>query len=481
MVNVLIAAAVVAAAATFYWVFYRPLPQTSGTIETQVAQPVEVDYDRLGVPHIKAQNLDDLWFVQGFTTAEDRMFQMDGLRRLAAGTLSEIIGPSTLASDIEARRMRMRRIAEQVWATAPESDKSALEAYARGVNAYIDTHRGRYGAEFTLLGYNPKPWTGVDSLLCGLQMFRTLTDNWKTRLVKQQMLRTGDPAKVNYLYPFRSGFELLPGGDAHPGSNAWAVSGAHSATGKPLLSNDMHLEFGLPGVWHMDHLEAPGLDVSGVALPGMPGIISGHNDRIAWGETNLGFNVQDLYIERIDLRTGRYLFEGKVEQARPEREIIAIKGRKPQQILNWVTRHGPIFEVQNKQLMTLRWTAAEPGVLQYAFLDIDHARNWDDFERALARFGGPGQNFVYADVDGNIGYQAAGQTADPAELCGRCSRRWRIGNQRVGRLHPFRRTAARIQSSERLPGHGESESVSAELSLQRQRPVRRAMAFATDS
>ncbi len=409
VVNVLIAAALVAAAAIFYWVFYRPLPQTSGTIQTQVAQPVEVDYDRLGVPHIKAQNLDDLWFVQGFTTAEDRMFQMDGLRRLAAGTLSEIIGPSTIASDLEARRMRMRRIAEQVWASAPESDKSALEAYARGVNAYIDTHRGRYGVEFTLLGYNPKPWTGVDSLLCGLQMFRTLTDNWKTRLVKQQMLRTGDPAKVNYLYPFRSGFELLPGGDAHPGSNAWAVSGAHSATGKPLLSNDMHLEFGLPGVWHMDHLEAPGIDVSGVALPGMPGIISGHNDRIAWGETNLGFNVQDLYIEHIDLRTGRYLFEGKVEQARPERETIAIKGRKPQQILNWVTRHGPVFEVQNKQVVTLRWTAAEPGVLQYAFLDIDKARNWDDFERALARFGGPGQNFVYADVDGNIGYQAAGK------------------------------------------------------------------------
>jgi penicillin G amidase len=409
VVNVLIAAALVAAAAIFYWVFYRPLPQTSGTIETQVSQPVEVDYDRLGVSHIKAQNLDDAWFVQGFTTAEDRMFQMDGLRRVAAGTLSEIIGPSTLASDIETRRMRMRRIAEQVWAAAPDSDKSALEAYARGVNAYINTHHGRYGAEFTLLGYNPRPWTGVDSLLCGLQMFRTLTDNWKTRLVKQQMLRAGDPDKVNYLYPFRSGFELLPGGDAHPGSNAWAVSGAHSATGKPLLSNDMHLEFGLPGVWHMDHLEAPGLDVAGVALPGMPGIISGHNDRIAWGETNLGFNVQDLYIEHIDLRTGRYLFQGKVEQARPEREIIAIKGRKPQQILNWVTRHGPVFEVQNKQIMTLRWTAAEPGVLQYAFLDIDKARNWDDFERALARFGGPGQNFVYADVDGNVGYQAAGK------------------------------------------------------------------------
>ena len=247
------------------------MPQTSGTIETQVAQPVEVNYDRLGVPHIKAQNLDDLWFVQGFTTAEDRMFQMDGLRRLAAGTLSEIIGPSTLASDIEARRMRMRRIAQQVWQSRPRPI-NPLWKLTREALTHTSTLTTDATAPNSLCSATIRqPWTGVDSLLCGLQMFRTLTDNWKTRLVKQQMLRTGDPAKVNYLYPFRSGFELLPGGDAHPGSNAWAISGAHSATGKPLLSNDMHLEFGLPGVWHMDHLEAPGLDVAGVALPGMPG------------------------------------------------------------------------------------------------------------------------------------------------------------------------------------------------------------------
>jgi penicillin amidase len=421
-VNVLIAIALVAALASFYWFFYRALPTTSGTIQTSVSQPVQVDRDRRGVPHIKARTLDDAWFAEGYTTAEDRMFQMDGLRRLAAGDLAAIIGPGALDSDRESRRLRMRRLAEQVYADMPQSDKAAMQAYARGVNAYIEAHRGRLPIEFTLLGYDPQPWSVVDSLLCGLHMFRTLTSQWRTKIVKQEMLRAGEPDKVNYLYPNRTGFELLPGGgfspptlsaiqltDEHPGSNAWAISGALSATGKPLLSNDMHLEFGVPGIWHMEALEAPGLKVSGVSLPGLPGILSGHNDRIAWGETNLGFDVQDLYLERMDMRTGQYLFNGKIEQARAEREIIQIKGRPAEEMTTWVTRHGPVFEASNGHVMTLRWSAAEAGAIADVFLDIDRARNWQEFQHALTRFAGPSQNFVYADVDGNIGYHAAGK------------------------------------------------------------------------
>jgi penicillin amidase len=240
-------------------------------------------------------------------------------------------------------------------------------------------------------------------------MYRTLTATWRNKLVKDQMLRTGEPDKVNFLFPLRSGAEIMPGGDMHPGSNAWAVSGAHSATGKPLLSNDMHLEFTLPGIWHMTHLEAPGLNVSGVELPGVPGIIVGHNDRIAWGITNLGFDVQDLYVEKMDLRTGKYVFRNEVEQAREERDLIVIKGRQPEEMVNWVTRHGPVFQQSGGGAMTLRWTAADPAIFTYVFMDIDRARNWDDFKRALSRYGGPSQNFVYADVDGNIGYHAAGK------------------------------------------------------------------------
>jgi penicillin amidase len=406
VVNVLIAITLVAAAVAFYWVFYRALPTTSGTIETFVSQPVEVERDGLGTPHIKARSLDDAWFVEGYTTAEDRMFQMDGLRRLAAGELSAIVGPGALEADRDARRLRMRRIAEQVYVNMAESDKIAMQAYARGVNAYIESHRGRYGLEFTLIGYDPRPWSVIDSLLCGMQMFRTLTDDWKNKLVKQQMLRGGEADKVNFLFPNRSGTEFMPGGDEHAGSNAWAVSGAHSATGKPLLSNDMHLEFSMPGIWHMEYLEAPGLKVSGVSLPG---IVSGHNDRIAWGETNLGFDVQELYVEKIDLRSGQYLFNGKIMQARTEREVIEVKGRQPEELSSWVTIHGPVYQIANGEVMTMRWSAAEPGAVADVFLDIDRARNWDEFKRAIARFGGPGQNFVYADADGNIGYHASGK------------------------------------------------------------------------
>jgi penicillin amidase len=408
-VNILLGLAFVAAAVGFYWYLYRALPRTSGTIETYVSQPVVVERDGLGVPHIKARTQEDVWFVEGYTTAEDRMFQMDGLRRLAAGELSAIIGPSALETDRESRRFRMRRIAEQIYTGMSPSDKSAMQAYARGVNAYIESHRGRYGIEFTLLGYDPRPWSVVDSLLCGLHMFRTLTNDYKNKLAKEQMLRGGEPDKVNFLFPTRSGFEFMPGGDEHPGSNSWAISGAHSLTGKPLLSNDMHLEFSIPGIWHMEYLEAPGMKVEGVSLPGLPGILSGHNDRIAWGETNLGFDVQDLYIEKIDLRTGHYLYNGRIEQAHQEREIIEIKGRAPEETNVWVTRHGPIFQIANNQIMSLRWAATEPGAVADVFLDIDRARNWDEFKRAIARFGGPSQNFVYADVDGNIGYHASGK------------------------------------------------------------------------
>jgi penicillin amidase len=409
VVNAVIAIVILAAAAVFYWYFYRALPATSGSVETWVSQPVRVDRDNLGVPHIKAKTIEDAWFVQGYTTAEDRMFQMDGLRRLAAGDLAEIVGVAGIEADRDARRMRLRRIAEQIYAQMPAADKAAMAAYARGVNAYIESHRGRYGFEFALLGYDPRPWSVVDSLLAGLQMFRTLTDDWKNKLVKQRMLAAGEPDKVNFLFPFRSGAEFMPGSGEHPGSNAWAIAGSRSATGKPLLSNDMHLDYAEPGVWFLDHIEAPGLNVSGVALPGVPGIVSGHNDRIAWGMTNLGFDVQDLYLEKMDLRSGRYVYQGKLEQARAERELIAIKGRAPEELTTWVTRHGPVISTENGAALALQWSAADPAVLQSIFPELDQARNWDEFKHTLSRFGGPGQNFVYADVDGNIGYHATGK------------------------------------------------------------------------
>ncbi len=406
VVNILIAIACVVAAIGFYWIFYRALPKTSGSLTTFVTQQVAVSRDDLGIPHIKAKTLEDALFVQGYVTAEDRMFQMDAMRRLAAGDLSDIFGAVTLDADRESRKMELRRAAEQIYAVLPSADKAAMAAYARGVNAYIEAHHGAYGGsygfEFAALRYDPRPWGVTDSILCGLNMYRSLTNLWKLKIERQQMLGTGEPNLVNYLFTGPSGPPLQ-------GSNAWTVSGAHSADGKPLLSNDMHLEYSLPGVWHAVQLEAPGMNVAGVALPGLPGVIAGHNDRIAWGLTNLGFDVQDIYAEKMDVRTGRYVFAGKLEQARLDREVISVKGRAPEELQLWVTRHGPVLEQAASRALSLRWTVYEPGLFQYVFLDLDRARNWEEFQHALSRYGGPSQNFVYADVDGHIGYHAAGK------------------------------------------------------------------------
>ena len=400
-VNIVIAVSAVVALTLIYWYVWRPLPQRSGRIDTAVTAPVTVRFDERNVPHILAATTEDALFAQGYLVAQDRLWQMDALRRYSAGELSEVLGPSTLETDRESRRLRLRRVAEIAYTTLSPGDRAILAAYARGVNAFINTHRNDLPIEFTLLRYQPRPWSAVDSLLIGAHMFRTLTTSWRDEIEKRAMLAQGDAKKVNYLYPVRAGSEPMPG------SNGWAVAGSHTASGKPILSNDMHLEYSLPGIWYMAHLRSPDLNVSGVTVPGLPGIVVGHNARIAWGITNLGYDVQDLYIEKFDERTGQYVFHGAVEQARLEREIIQVKGRKPEELPIWVTRHGPIFANAAGTSLALRWIVAEPGVLRYPVLEVDRAQNWQQFRTALEHWTGPGSNFVYADVDGNIGYQAA--------------------------------------------------------------------------
>ncbi len=386
-----------------YHYAYRPLPRTSGSIVAPVSATARVIHDERGVPHIEAATWQDAIFLQGYVTAQDRLWQMDALRRLAAGELSEIIGPATLQLDRQSRSLRLRRLAAEHYKNLPPADKQALDIYARGVNFYIQRRRDRLPLEFHLLGYQPRPWAPADSVLCSLQMFVTLTTTWRDELQKQSMMAAGDPAKVNQLFPVRTGREY------QPGSNAWVVSGAHSVTGKPILANDPHLDYSIPATWYQVHLKAAGLDVIGVSLPGIPAVIIGHNRHIAWGVTNLGYDVQDLYAEKIDPKTGRYEFEGRQEQAILERELIPVRGAKPVIFQQWITRHGPLFLHDGKRYVSLRWTAAESNLFQFPFLDIDRASNWTEFTAALERFPGPAQNFVYADTDGNIGYHATGK------------------------------------------------------------------------
>lgn len=404
IINVSIAVLVVLIALAVYWYALRPLPKVSGEITAPINASATILRDARGVPHIEASSWQDAIFLQGYATAQDRLWQMDVLRRFGAGELSEVFGASALRADERSRRMRMRAIAEAAVLKLTPQERGVMVEYARGVNYFIDTHRGDYPLEFALPGhaYDPRPWKLSDSVLVGLVMYRDLTDKSRFKLDRGQfMAKARNPAGMRVLFP------PIEGEYVSPGSNAWAVSGAHSADGKPMAANDPHLAYGIPGTWHLVHLKAPGLDVSGAALPGLPGVITGHNQQIAWGVTNLQSDVMDLYVEQIDERTGRYVFQGKTEQAQLDRQFIGVRGGKPERIDTWVTRHGPVIVHENGKSYSMRWTAAEG--FSYPFFAIDLAQNWDQMRAALSSFWGPPQNFIYADRAGNIGYQAAGR------------------------------------------------------------------------
>ncbi len=404
IINVSVALLLLLVAIAIYWYAVRPLPQTSGELQAPIGGPATVKRDARGVPHIEASSWQDAIFLQGFVTAQDRLWQMDVLRRFGAGQLAEVFGPAPLSVDQESRRMRMRAIAEAEATTLRSSDRAVFVAFARGVNFFIDTHRNRYSLEFSLPGhaYDPRDWSITDSLLVGLVMFRNLSNSSKFELDKGILLAdSGNPLKVHTLFP------AVQGEYVSPGSNAWAVSGAHSVDGRPMVANDPHLEFGIPPTWYLVHLKAPGLNVAGASLPGVPSVITGHNGQIAWGVTNVQADVMDVYAEQLDQRTGRYLFKGAVEQAHLDRQMIGVRGQKAVALNTWVTRHGPVLTTAGGKAYSMRWTAAEG--FAFPFFDLDRATNWNDFRTAIRDFWGPPQNFVYADRAGNIGYQATGK------------------------------------------------------------------------
>ncbi len=403
VVNVSIAALALLIVLAVYWYAIRPLPKTSGEITAPIGAPAIVKRDARGVAHIEATSWQDAIFLQGYVTAQDRLWQMDGLRRYSAGELAEVFGPAMLPADERSRRMRIKAIAEADAQRLNAEDRTLLFEYARGVNWFIETHRGDYSLEFSLPGraYDPRLWTVTDSILVGLAMFRDLTDLSKFEFAKGRLIAEADPARVRLLFP------PVAGEFVSVGSNAWVVSGAHTADGKPMLANDPHLVYSIPGTWHLVHLKAPGLNVSGAAVPGVPGVITGHNEQIAWGVTNLEADVMDLYAEQMDEGTGRYLFRGRTEQAQLDRETIRVKGGKPVQVNIWVTRHGPALGTQGGKSFTARWSAADG--FGFGLFDVDRAQNWKQFRKAVSSYWGPPQNFVYADRAGNIGYQVGGR------------------------------------------------------------------------
>ena len=432
----------------FYSVAWSALPQLDGTVRVSgLSAPVRVIRDSHGVPTIEAENLGDLYFAQGYVIAQDRLWQMDGMRRFAAGELAEVLGSGLIAHDKEQRILGLRLAARRALEVISPEERSYFEAYARGVTAYIESHRDRLPLEFRILRYFPHPWTAEDSMLIPAQMIKDLNHYpYKDALAREKILAKLGPDLTADLFVNTSWHDRPPtasrptlGNQKNDdeeeeeietekgisitwrtpafdsdsrlllGSNNWVVSGAHTVSGKPLLSNDPHLGHQMPNLWYEVHLRSGKLDVAGVALPGTPAVILGHNQRIAWGFTNVGPTVEDLYLETFN-SDGQYLTPQGWKHPQHRQEIIHVKGKPDVAVDVVLTRHGPIITElipgETRQL-ALRWTAYDGA--RSPFFDLDSAQNWQEFRAALSKFDAPGQNVVYADVDGNIGYQSSGK------------------------------------------------------------------------
>ena len=441
------------------------LPQLDGSISISgLYAPVTIQRDAHGVPHIRAASLDDLLVAQGFVTAQDRLWQLDALRRHASGSLAEILGPSLLPHDRLQRTLQLRAAADRAAAALPPDQLHALERYAAGVNASIALQQSHLPLEFRLLRYQPAPWTPRDSLLVALVMYQDLTNTFPIQLSREALTARLPQHLVSDLYPtitWRDHPPAQPTVDltapqqnipnvpldesqtkltrprtntANPtdlltlretlrnpvcdgcfaGSGNWVVSGTHTADHQPMVSNDMHLTHNVPGIWYEADLETTNLHVTGVSLPGVPFIIVGHNDHVAWGFTNLGAQVQDVYIEHT--RGNEYESpDGTWHPILHQQEIIHVKGGKDIILDLAATQHGsaitpvltPILPTE-KRTLSLRWTIYDPANVTSPFFAINSAPDAASLVQAFSAFGGPAQNLVYADDHGHIGYHAIG-------------------------------------------------------------------------
>lgn len=433
------------------WLYLRTsLPRMRGTVTVQgLAQPVEVVRDANDVPHIFAKDIPDALFGLGYVHAQDRLWQMDFQRRLGSGTLSEVLGKATVSTDAFLRTLGVHRAAQQALDHLNAQTRSRLDAYVAGINAYIDGHRGAWPPEYVVLGVKPEHFTAADVVAWAKMMSWDLSGNWSTELLRARLiakLKPDDPqALVDTLWPaypkggpvtvpdFRALYRQLPldalAAVAPPpsppglGSNDWVVSGAHTASGKPLLANDPHLELDAPSLWYLAQISAPGLNVIGGTLPGTPAVLLGRNDRIAWGFTNTGPDTQDLFIEKVDPNDGgRYLTPDGSRPFATRREVIHVKGGDDVVLNVRSTRHGPVIsdvadnaasvakQHGSGYVLAMQWTALEPDdTTIQAVMEMNTARNWSQFRAALRDFVTPEQNIVFADVDGNIGYYAPGR------------------------------------------------------------------------
>ena len=424
------------------------LPPNEGRIDVDgLHEPVEVLWDRWGVPHVYASSTHDLYFAQGYVLASERLFQIELALRLGSGRLSEIFGERTLSFDRFIRTAGWNRAAQAIVEQWDDLSWEMSSAFFEGVGAWTLRMPAR-PIEYDLLQIDPFVPEGAAAaeLAASASVFMvwSLSTNWDTELLRAELAERLGWEAMATLFPELptepeaviagkeggstsrpSRLDLLlqaPPFPAGQGSNNWVVAGRRSKTGKPLLANDPHLIAQLPSIWFEIHLSGPGVDVAGVALPFAPGVIIGHNDRIAWGITNLGGDIQDLYLERLNEEGTAALHDGLWEPLTIHREAIGVRGRgEPEMVEVKETRHGPILDsyligtadpevVEGgiRQTYALRSVGLEEGAKPSTVHRLDTATNFQEFRAAAADWAAPGANFVYADVDGNIGYQATG-------------------------------------------------------------------------
>ncbi|GAA5336310.1 penicillin acylase family protein [Thermus hydrothermalis] len=412
------------------------LPRVEGRMALKgLSAPVEVVRDRHGVVRIRAGSLKDLFFAQGFVHAQERLWQMEFQRRVGQGRLSEVLGEATLAQDRFLRTWGFYQAAKSAYERLYPEEKEAVDAYVAGVNAFLASG-APLPPEFALLGFRPEPWRGPDVLVWAKMMSFDLSGNWEEELLRHRLLARGvSPERLLELLPPypEDAPTVLSAEDlrlplkreeapsallrmAPPrfleASNNWVVSGSRTATGKPFLADDPHLGLQAPSLWFLMALEAPGYRAIGASLPGVPGIVIGRNERIAWGVTNVGADVQDLYL--LEETGGGYRYRGQVLPYRVREEVVRIKGGREERLKVRETVYGPVItdalKDPPKTPMALRWVSLDPeDHILMAFLGINRAKNWDEFRKALAHYSAPSQNFVYADTEGNIGYIAPGK------------------------------------------------------------------------
>jgi penicillin amidase len=458
LLALLAATAIVAAA---WW--QRVLPATEGRLEVAgLAGEVTIERDAMGIPTIRGANRDAVLFGLGFAHAQDRLWQLETHRRIGAGRLSEAFGPGALDNDKFLRALGVRRAAAAQWAQTRGEARAAVLAYTAGINAFIADHLRARPPEFLILGLQPEPWTPEDSMAWGIMMAWDLGGNWTNELLRMRLARSLPVARIDQLLPPYPGEKPLPvrdyaalyrelrlapelgqralldapeSGVDGVGSNNWVLAGTRTASGKPLLANDPHLKLTAPALWYFARLEAPGLKVAGATMPGLPLVVLGQNERIAWGFTNTGPDVQDVYLEQVNGDDAtRYRTPQGWARFESFDETIRVKGAADVALKVRATRHGPVISDAGTAVvagltgdavapatkgsprgaptfvLALRWTAldADAGGIE-AGLAISGAANVEAFMRGAELYKAPMQNMVVADVDGNIGFIAAGR------------------------------------------------------------------------